>query len=121
MTEHGTRLPGQDDFVPALHADFVRRDLGTETVVWSQYRPAPTALDPVAAVMLDVIDGTATVEELAEDVRSEVGVPLDVARAQVERVVDLFDRIGLLQTSDQHEDAVESIRRRRLFVNPTSY
>ena len=71
------------DYVPELRTDFERHSFDSATVVWSPLAPDPVALDPVASVMLDVIDGEASVRELAVDVSEAVGVPLDTAERQV--------------------------------------
>ena len=47
------------DLVPELRPDFVRRDVDGECVVWSPAAAWPTVLDPIATVMLDVVDGAA--------------------------------------------------------------
>lgn len=106
------------DDVPQLRRDYLRRDLDGGCVVWSPASTAPTVLDPVAAVMLDVIDGEASVGQLATDVHEEVGVPLDVARRQVERTMQLFGQAGLLSApgGDAAMDAV--VARRELFADP---
>ena len=103
-------------FAPQLRADLLRRDLDHEAVIWSPLRSTPTALDAIATVMLSVIDGTGTVDELAEDVRDVVGLDGELARAQVNRIVDQLDAAGALATSS----ASTPERQRELFVNPPS-
>jgi len=108
------------DFVPELRPDFVRRDIGAESVVWSPAAAMPTALDPVSTVMLDVIDGGASIGELASDVHEAVGVPLDDAQRQVTRIVELFAGAGLLTLSTATSTAVEAIASRELFLANTT-
>jgi hypothetical protein len=110
-----------DQIVPVLAPDLVRLDLGPEAVVWASHRPEPVCLDPVAAVMLGVIDGQASVAQLVEEVHDEVGVDLDVARAQVERVVALLDWGGLLTSSRSSEPADEAIAARQLHMHPVTH
>lgn len=110
-----------DDFVPALASDFLRHNVDGEAVVWSPWRSVPTALDAVETVMLEVVDGEATVAELSRDVHEEVGIPLETAEAQVRRTIATFDRAGLLTSSSRGQAAVEAIANRRMFVNPVSY
>jgi len=105
------------DVVPELRTDFERRDLGGESVVWSPVAAEPIALDPIATVMLDVVDGTASMAELASDVHEAVGVPLDAAERQVVRVVERFAQAGLLASSPFQATAAEAIAQRELFVN----
>jgi hypothetical protein len=104
------------DFVPALRADLLRCDLGLEAVLWSPARANPVALDPVATVMLGVIDGAAAVADLVADVREVVGLPEDIARSQVWRVLNDLDRGGLLASSVP----APAILPRSLFANPVS-
>ena len=108
------------DLVPELRTDFERRDLGAESVVWSALAPTPTALDPVATVMLDVIDGSASIGDLADDVHAAVGVPLADAQLQVTRVVERFAEAGLLTWSTSTFSADEAIESQALFVSPST-
>lgn len=87
------------DFRPTLRERTIVHRIGDEAVVWSDLRPEPTLLDPVAAVMLDVIDGLATTAELIDDVQSVLGIDHFAARAQVKRVLNLFDDAGMLASS----------------------
>ena len=75
-------------------------------------------LDPVATVMLDVIDGEASIGQLATEVHEEVGVPFDVALQQVGRTVQLFDAAGMLTSSVVAARRRKPSPRRQLFVNP---
>ncbi len=104
-------------FVPKLRRDLLRSDFGHEALIWSPIRQDPVALDPVARVMLDIVDGIATIGDLAEDVQAVVGIPLERAHEQVQRIVTLIDRAGALMTSDAHSVPEQ---RRELFVNPPS-
>lgn len=103
------------DVVPVLRGDVLRRDVGDECVVWAPSAAEPVVLDPVARLMLEVIDGQASVDELALDVHEEVGVPFDTARRQVERVVALLERAGLLASSPAGDTAEDAIARRDVF------
>ena len=99
MDEQPHLIIDHDSSVPTLRRDFLRRDIDAEAVVWSTIRPAPAVLDPVATIMLDVLDGVATVAELIDDVHNEVGISREIADAQVRRAVRTFDRAGILSTS----------------------
>jgi hypothetical protein len=103
--------------VPELRTDYLRRDVDGECLVWSPLAAEPAVLDPVATVMLDVIDGNASIGELAREVHEEIGVPFDVALQQVGRIVYLLDGAGMLTSSvaPTSEDAVAA---RQLFRNP---
>jgi hypothetical protein len=105
------------DFVPELRSDFVRHDIAGESVVWSPIAAEPVVLDSVSTVMLDVVDGRASIRDLALDVHEEIGIPLETAQQQVGRVVELFGRAGLLTASTSEFDADEAIARRELFIS----
>ena len=103
--------------VPELRTDYVRRDIEGECVVWSPVAPEPAVLDPVATVMLDVIDGDASIGQLATEVHEEIGVPFDVALRQVTQTVQSLDGAGMLTSSLTPEVAAA---RGEVFPNPPS-
>jgi hypothetical protein len=103
-------------FVPTLRDDLLRRDFDLEAVVWSPIRREPMALDPVATLMLGVIDGSASIADLSADVQDVVGLPQEVASAQVQRIIDGLDRGGALTSSA--EDVAPASR--SVFVSPIS-
>jgi hypothetical protein len=103
--------------VPELRRDYVRRDIAGECIVWSPVAAEPAVLDPVATVMLNVIDGDASIAQLATEVHEEVGVPFDVALRQVAQIVQLLDGAGML-TSSITLPPEEAAARRQLFPNP---
>jgi len=105
--------------VPEVRPDLLRRVVDDGVVVWSPVAPEPVALDPVSGVMLDVIDGDASVTVLAREVHEEVGIDLALAQAQVERAVDVLGAAGALMSSRGVDAAAQlSIDQRELFVNP---
>jgi hypothetical protein len=63
-----------------------------------------------------VIDGTASIRQLATDVHEEVGIPVETAQHQMIRVVESFAQAGLLASSTSSPRADEAILRRELFV-----
>lgn len=106
MTHGGANGRFDRGHIPRLRNDFARQDVGVETVVWSPARLAPSVLDPVCTIMLDVIDGEASVGDIADDVTEVVGVPSEVAMAQVRRAIGVLEMVGLLSGS-QAGDSVE--------------
>lgn len=102
---------------PALRPDLLRRDIGHEAVIWSPIRQDPISLDAVARVLLDIIDGHASIAELISDVHEVIGVPREVAAARVHQVVNQLDTAGALTTSMLSSTPE---RQRELFVNPPS-
>lgn len=120
MNEDGSRTKSlaRNDFVPALRLDLLIRTIGDETIVWSPIAPKPSVLDPVAAVMVSVVDGVASVAELAQDVHEVVGLDLESARRQVARVLTKYDRAKMLTSSRNDTSAVATIAARELFAQP---
>ena len=104
------------DIVPVLRGDFVRSDVGEECVVWPPSAAEPTALDALATVMLDVVDGHASVGQLATEIHEEIGIPLDTAHRRVREIIALFDRAGLLASSTDDTAAATAIAGRDLFI-----
>jgi hypothetical protein len=104
------------EFVPEVRTDLERRDVDGEAIVWSPLAAEPTVLDPVATVMLDVMDGEASVAQLAQEVHEELGIPLDAAEQQLERVVGLFAAAKVLTVSGSPVIAERAIDEREIFI-----
>jgi hypothetical protein len=92
-----------DDFVPMVRPGAVVRQYDTEAVAWSDNGSGPALLDPVTAVVIQILDGEATVGDLVEDVHVGLGVGRGVARAQIVRALALLDGAGALETSTSVE------------------
>jgi hypothetical protein len=107
---------GALDVVPVLRDDYVRRDVGGQTVVWSPISPYPVAFDSVATVMLDVVDSVASVADLATDVHEALEVDRETALQQVIRVVNAFEGAGLLTSSVERTTAEAAITDAQIFV-----
>ena len=88
-----------DEFVPALRPDAIVRRFDNEAVAWSPAAITPVYLDPLAALVLQLLDGSAPIAELLVDIHEVVGVPLPVARTQLRRVVGALQQGALLTTS----------------------
>ena len=112
-----TSASHNQDFVPELRSDLIHRTVDHEAVIWSPTRNEATALDPVATIILQLIDGDASVSEMVSDICAVVGVDDGVARGQVHRTLAQLDDAGALHTSEA--PAVPE-RQRELFVNPPS-
>jgi uncharacterized protein YbjT (DUF2867 family) len=104
-------------FKPQLRADLLRLDIEPGAVIWSPIRSSPAALDPLARVMVDVLDGRGTIDDIVADVHEVVGISVELAETQVRRILHLLDGAGALTTS-QARSAPE--RQRELFINPPS-
>lgn len=97
MTDSDRRR--SEGFVPVTRADNVVRSYGNEAVAWSAIAPEPVFLDPVAALVLQIVDGCATVGDLVEDVHDVLGVDPTVALEALNRTLGLFAAGGLLENA----------------------
>lgn len=114
-------LAGDREFLasaPSVRTDAIARHYGNEIVAWSPVSPQPAYLDPVAALVYQLLDGTATVGELVEDVHDVVGVPKGVARDQIRRVVMRLDAATLLSTSHPPDTADDDPFDLGVFLGP---
>jgi len=84
----------EDSIVSVRRGTHVRTYAG-EAVVWSPGRP-PLLLDPVGAVVLQLLNGEATVGDLAIEVSEEVGIPRSIALNQFRRVLSSLAEGGAL-------------------------
>jgi len=108
------------DVVPELRDDFERRDVAGQAVVWSPIAPRPVAFDSVATVMLDVVDGVASIAEIATDVHEAVGIPLETAIQQVVRVVAEFELAGVLTSAVSGSTAEAAIASAEIFIGSST-
>jgi hypothetical protein len=89
-----------ESLVPMLRDDVVIRHYGQESVVCSPSGEQPTYLDPVGSIVLQLLDGEASMAELADDICAAVGVPRSIAFGRLRTVVGQLDVVGALTTSD---------------------
>lgn len=87
---------------PALLDSVQLRSYDTEAVAWSPQSSQPVYLDAVAALIAQLLDGSADLGTIADDVNAVLGVPESIARAQLGRVVTLLDEAALLEQSQPH-------------------
>lgn len=95
-------LADQSEFLawaPEVRSDALVRHFDNEIVAWSPAYPRPAHLDPVAALVFQMLDGRATIGELVTDVHDVVGAPTGVVRDQMRRVLAQLDQARLLTTS----------------------
>ena len=86
---------------PEARADRLIRWYGNEAVAWSPVAAMPVHLDPLSALVVQMLDGSATVADIVTDVHDVLGVPRSVARDQLRRAVSRLDQGGLLTTSTE--------------------
>ncbi len=89
---------------PQVNPNAIVRFYDNELVAWSPTSHDPTSLDAVASVVYQMLDGTATVAELAVDIHEVVGVSESVAQNQLRRVITQLGNAGLLEDPQTDED-----------------
>ena len=109
------------DFIPTLRPNFLRRSLDGEVLVWSPVSPTPVVLDPVSAVMLDVVDGITSIRQLADEVHEEVGISFGLAWSQVRRSIEVFQSASLLGTSGLGLNSKSVVAQRGPFLGPLTH
>jgi len=98
------RLTADERPIEAMAEDTVIRFFENEAVAWGPGQPWPLYLDPVASLVVQMLDGEATVAELAEDVHEIVGVPNETAVDQIRRSVSLLRDGGVLEGAVEAAD-----------------
>src|SRR3954451_22442478 len=84
--------------VPAARSDgLVIEPVGDETVIYDVDSKQAHCLKPLAAIVFDGCDGSATVGEIASAARRRLGD--DVGTADVVDAVAQLESLGLLQTA----------------------
>jgi hypothetical protein len=91
------------EFAPRLRQDVVWRSFGQEAVAWSPERREPAYLDPFAVLLSSVMDGEATLAELADDIAAEFDLAAEAAVATTRAVTGYLDLHGLLTTSEPED------------------
>jgi PqqD family protein of HPr-rel-A system len=81
---------------PKVRADLTAVEIQGEAVVYDPQGVRLHHLNPAAAVVFQLCDGSGTVKELAEDIAEALGLPQDDVTDQVRRVVDDFRQAGFL-------------------------
>lgn len=90
--------PWRDErFTPVARVDTLVRPYGNEAVAWSMVADEPVFLDPAAALVLQIVDGRATVRDLVEDIHDVLGIDPAVALGEVIRSLEIFTAGGLLE------------------------
>jgi hypothetical protein len=81
---------------PKVREDLVVVDIDGEAVVYDPTDILLHHLNPTAAVVFKLCDGSGTVSELSEDIADVLGVSAGTVREQVRRVVSQFKQEGFL-------------------------
>jgi hypothetical protein len=101
-------LGDHGDSAPALDATAVVRHYGTQAVAWPSNGSPPSLLDPVTTIVAQLLDGSATLDDITGDVHSVLGISMSIARAQLSRSVQVLETAGLLASSSRVVHAPDS-------------
>ncbi len=91
--------PRLESLRPLIDAGVLVRTFDDEAVAWSARGGRPIHLSPVAQVVFSMLDGSAPVGELIDDIHDVVGVPRESAADLMARILAQFESAALLATS----------------------
>jgi PqqD family protein of HPr-rel-A system len=89
---------------PKVREDLTVVELDGEAVVYDDASGELHHLNPSATLVFGLLDGTASVRELAADVSDVFGIPPDEVERQLRRLVRDFRRLGLLNGTGRATD-----------------
>lgn len=81
---------------PRTRADLTVVELDGEAVIYDEINGDLHRLNPTATLVFSLLDGSATVEDLARDIAKAYGMPVDEITAQVRELADQFAASHLL-------------------------
>jgi PqqD family protein of HPr-rel-A system len=81
---------------PKARADLTFVQIEDEAILYDPESVRLHHLNPSAALIFQLCDGSGTVKELARDIAEELGLPQDDILRQVRRVVGHFKHSGIL-------------------------
>jgi PqqD family protein of HPr-rel-A system len=81
---------------PKVRADLTVVELDGEAVIYDEASGELHHLNPSATLIFDLLDGTATMRELAGDVADAFGLPAEEVESQIRILVRRFRTLGLL-------------------------
>jgi PqqD family protein of HPr-rel-A system len=90
---------------PKVREDLTVVELDGEAVVYDDESGELHHLNPSATLVFGLLDGTASVRELAADVSDVFGIPTDEVERQLRRLIRDFRRLGLLNGIARASDA----------------
>ena len=105
------------DYVPTVKPGSRIEASANEAVAWAAESLQPTYLDQVAKIIFDVIDGRATVADLAADIEDVFEVDREVAVWQLSRVLQLLDE-GRLISNPTLSDSISGDLRSSVLPDP---
>jgi hypothetical protein len=79
--------------------DLLIREIDGQVIAWSPISPEPRALDPLSAVLLQLLDGRTSVGELVADMCDVLQIDEHGASGLLHHHLSLLDMGGLLASS----------------------
>ncbi len=108
MNDHFSTDPAASDpleipgaYIPRKSADVLDLDMGDGLVLFNRGSSVVHHLNPSAALVWQLCDGSGTVAQLAEDIAAEFELPPDEVQAQVGRLVGEFEALGLVDDASR--------------------
>lgn len=90
---------------PRKRSDVLELDMGDGFILYNHDSSLVHHLNPTAAVVWQVLDGTATVERLADEIADEYGVSVENVAMQVTSLIAELDAMGLVEDASPEASA----------------
>ena len=95
MLEESLRVP--PGYTPCKRADVLELDMGDGVILYDNESSLVHHLNPSAALIWHMCDGSGAVSDLARDISEEYGLELRTIHNEVMTVIAEFDALGLVQ------------------------
>jgi hypothetical protein len=89
---------------PKLRDDIALVEMDSEVVIYDRAEDGLYHMNPSAGIVLQLCDGTGTIDEIARDISEVGGMPFDEVLEQVDGIVRHFEGIGVLEGSPSREE-----------------
>jgi PqqD family protein of HPr-rel-A system len=86
-----------DDYTPSRRQGVTEIEMGDGSILFDDDTSLVHHLNPSAALIWQLCDGTGTVAELARDISQEYGVPPTSLKEQIAAVIAEFDALELVE------------------------
>jgi PqqD family protein of HPr-rel-A system len=98
------------DYVPEKAADVLELDMEDGFILFNHDSSLVHHLNPSAAIIWQLCDGSASVQELADDIATEFKLDRADVRGQVAGVVAEFEALGLVVDARRDGGGPEGLR-----------
>ncbi len=89
---------------PRRRADIIAREMEDEILLYDPQQNSTHLLNPTAAAIWELCDGTRTPEEMAEEIVRVLPADRPTILSDVKRIIREFSENGLLQIADPPAD-----------------